>query len=167
MINKTIQDAFNKQIKEEIESAYLYLSMAGHFHSIGLDGMAQWMRTQTQEELVHAMKFFDHINERDGEVKLLPILTERHKKWASPLEAFQAAYAHEQFITGKINDLVKLAAQEHDHAASVFLQWFVTEQVEEEASTSKIAQRLEMIGDSAQGLLMLDQSLGQRTAASD
>lgn len=165
MISKKVQDAFNAQIKEEIESAYLYLSMAAHFNSVGLDGMAQWMRAQVKEELVHAMKFFDFINDRDGVVELQPIGVGRHKKWASALEAFQAAYGHEQYITGKINDLVKLAAQEKDNAASVFLQWFVSEQVEEEASTSKIAHRLEMIGDSVQGLLMLDQNLGQRSVS--
>jgi ferritin len=120
------------------------------------------MRAQTQEEMVHAMKFFDHIKDRDGRVELLD-LTQLETEWNSPLAAFQAAYEHEQFITGKINDLVKLAAEENDYAANALLQWFVTEQVEEEASTSKVAQMLERIGDSGNGLIMLDRELGTRT----
>ena len=167
MIKESVQKAFNEQIKEEVESAYLYLSMVGYFHSIGLDGMAQWMRIQVQEELAHAMKFFDFINERGGKVELLPISTQRHKEWASPLEAFQAAYKHEQHITSKINDLVQLARDENDNAAGIFLQWFVTEQVEEEANTSKVAEMLERIGDSGHGLFMMDEKLGQRTNVAD
>ncbi len=162
MIGKKMQEAINEQIKHELESAYLYLSMAAYFHSEGLDGMAQWMRAQTQEELVHAMKFFDHIRDRDGRVELLP-LAQPKREWTSPLQAFQEAYQHEQFISSKIDGLVKLAAAEGDHPASILLQWFVTEQVEEEASTSKVAQMLERIGDSGHGLVMLDRELGTRS----
>jgi ferritin len=162
MINEKIQEAFNEQIKHELESAYLYLSVAAYFHSLGLDGMAQWMRVQSQEEMVHAMKFFDHIRERDGTVEL-HALAEPKRKWASPLEAFQDAYKHEQFITSKINELVKLAREEDDLPAGVLLQWFVTEQVEEEASASKVAQMVERVGDSGHGILMLDRELGART----
>ena len=161
MIGKKMQEAINEQIKEELGSAYLYLSMAAYFHSKGLDGMAHWMRIQTQEEMVHAMKFFDHIVERDGRAILLA-LDQPKTSWSSPLEAFQEAYKHEQYITSRINDLVKLANRENDNAAAIMLQWFVTEQVEEEASTSKVAQMLELIGDSGQGLLMLDRELGTR-----
>jgi len=162
MISKKMQDVMNEQIKHELGSAYIYLSMAAYFHSIGLDGMAQWMRVQTQEEEVHAMKFFDHIKDRGGRAELLP-LAQPKKEWPSPLVAFQEAYEHEQFITSKINDLVKIAAEEGDHPASVLLHWFITEQVEEEASTSRVAQTLERIGDSGQGLIMLDRELGERT----
>lgn len=161
MINKEVREAFNEQIQHELYSAYLYLSMAAYFHSIGLDGMAQWMRVQCLEEQTHAMKFFDHIVERDDRVELLEI-KEPLKEWTSPLEAFRAAYNHEQFITGKINDLVKLSGEKGDYASNSILQWFVDEQVEEEASVSKIAQELEMIGNSGQGLLMLDRELGAR-----
>ena len=163
MIGKRVQDAMNEQIKHELESAYLYLSMAAYFESLGAKGMAQWMRAQTQEEVDHAMRFFDHITERDGRVELLA-LSKPQKDWASPLEAFKAAYEHEQFITGKIDELVRIAAEEGDHAAGIMLQWFVTEQVEEEASTSRVAQMLEQVGDSGTGLLMLDRELGTRTA---
>lgn len=161
MINKKIQEVFNQQIKHEFDSAYLYLSMAGYFHSLGLDGMAQWMRVQTQEEMVHAMKFFDHLKDRDGHIELLA-LDKPKTEWASPLNAFEEAYKHEQFITGKINDLVKIARDENDNAAGILLQWFVTEQVEEEQSTSKVAQELKLVGNEGQGVLMLDRELGTR-----
>ena len=163
MIGKRMQDAMNEQIKHELESAYLYLSMVAYFHSESLDGMAQWMTVQAQEELAHAMKFFNHIDERDGRVEL-KALSQPQKEWASPLEAFKAAHEHERFITGKINDLVKLAAEEGDHAASILLQWFVTEQVEEESSVHKVVELLKRIGDSGHGLIMADRELGTRTA---
>ncbi len=161
MIGNRMQDALNKQIKEEIGSAYLYLSMAACFHAAGLDGMAHWMKVQTQEELGHAMKIFEHIVARGGRAEV-PGIEQPKKEWDSPLDAFKAAYNHEQYITGKINELVKIAAEESDNAAGVFLQWFVTEQVEEEASTCKIVQMLERIGDSGNGLIMLDIQLGKR-----
>lgn len=162
MIGKRMQDAMNEQIKHELESAYLYLSMVAYFHSESLDGMAQWMTVQAQEELAHAMKFFNHIDERDGRVEL-KALSQPQKEWASPLEAYKAAYNHERFITDKINDLVKLASEEGDHAAGILLQWFVTEQVEEESSTLKVVDLLERIGDSGHGLIMADRELGTRS----
>lgn len=163
MIGKRMQDAMNEQIKHELESAYLYLSMVAYFHSESLDGMAQWMTVQAQEELAHAMKFFNHIDERDGRVEL-KALSQPQKEWASPLEAYKAAYNHERFITDKINDLVKLASEEGDYAAGIMLQWFVTEQVEEESSTLKVVDLLERIGDSGHGLIMADRELGTRSA---
>ena len=166
MIGKRMQDAMNEQIKHELESAYLYLSMVAYFHSESLDGMAQWMTVQAQEELAHAMKFFNHIDERDGRVEL-KALSQPQKEWASPLEAYKAAYNHERFITDKINDLVKLAAEEKDHAAGIMLQWFVTEQVEEESSTLKVVDLLERIGDSGHGLIMADRELGTRSAPAE
>ncbi|HER44494.1 MAG TPA: ferritin [Candidatus Eisenbacteria bacterium] len=162
MIDKKVRDGFNKQIQHELYSAYLYLSMAAWFHSKGMDGMAQWFRVQTMEEMTHAMKFFDHIIERDGEVELLEI-GKPPAEWASPLEATKDAYKHEQFITGKINELVKLSRNENDYASGSMLQWFVDEQVEEEANASKNVQRLEMVGDSGNGLLMIDREMGART----
>ena len=165
MISDKMQAAFNVQIREEMDSAYLYLSMAAYFESLGLGGMAQWMRSQTAEEIGHAMRFFDHIAARSGRV-MLHALKEPQGEWSSPLEAFQAAYKHEQYISGKINELVDLATAERDHATHAMLQWFVTEQVEEEASTLKIAEQLERIGDSGNGQLMLDRELGQRAIPS-
>jgi ferritin len=164
MINEKVRKAINDQIKHELESAYIYLSMSAYFNSAGLDGMAQWMRVQTKEEVEHAMKFFDHIHERNGRVELQP-LKPLKMDWSSPLEAFQDAYEHEQFITGKINELVKIAREEGDEPAAILLQWFVKEQVEEEANASKIVQMLERVGDSGPGLLMMDRELGKRGAS--
>jgi len=162
MIEGKVERAFNEQLKNELGSAYLYLSMAAYFHSLGLHGMAQWMRVQTQEETLHAMKFFDHIKDRGGRVKLAA-LAEPKPEWSSPLDAFRHAYKHEQFVTSKINELVKVAEGEDDQAAKTFLQWFVAEQVEEETSASKVVHMLERVGDSREGLLMVDGELGART----
>ncbi len=161
MIGKKMQDALNEQIKYELESGYLYLSMASYFHDQGLEGMAHWMMIQEKEERAHAMKIFDHLINRDGRVELRA-LAEPKREWASALETFKAAYQHEQFITGRIDELVRLAAQEGDNPAWVMLQWFVTEQVEEEASTFRIVGMLERIGPSGNGLFMLDRELGKR-----
>lgn len=161
MIGKRMQEAINEQIKHEMGSAYLYLSMAADFHAKGLDGMAQWMKVQAQEEVGHAVRFFDHLTERDGRIQLLAI-DQPQQEWDSALAAFEAAYGHEQLITGKINDLVKLAREENDNAAWIMLQWFVTEQVEEEASVSTVVDMLKLIGDSGHGLLMADRELVQR-----
>lgn len=161
MINKKIQDAFNGQIKNELESSYLYLSMAAWFHSEGLDGFAGWMKVQAKEETLHAMKFYDNIVERMGTVEL-PALSKPKAQWNSSLAAFQDAFRHEQLITSKINGLVKLADDQNDNAAGIFLQWFVNEQVEEESAASKIVQLLERIGASGAGLVMLDKQLGKR-----
>ena len=164
MIGKRMQEAMNEQIKHELESAYLYLSMVAYFNAEGLDGMAQWMTIQTQEEVAHAMRFFSHINEREGRVELLP-LAQPQKEWTSPLEAFKAAYGHEQFISGTIDKLVKVAEEENDNPAKIMLQWFVAEQVEEESSTKKVVELLERMGDSGHGLVMVDRELGARPAA--
>lgn len=161
MISEKMEKAINEQINAELFSAYLYLSMSACFHAAGLDGMAHWMAVQEQEEKAHAMKFFKHIVDRQGRVKLAAIEAPQFE-WASPLEAFEAAYKHEQYITGRINNLVKIAAEENDNAAGIMLQWFVTEQVEEEANTSKICDVLKRIGTSGNGLIMLDRQLEKR-----
>jgi len=156
-----MQDAMNDQIQHELGSAYLYLAMAAHFHSRGLGGMAQWMKVQTQEEMVHAMRFFAHIDERNGRIEL-KALAAPQKEWASPLAAFEAAFAHEQFITGRIDELAQIAREENDNAGLMMLQWFVNEQIEEEANVSKVIDLLKLVGDSGQGLLMADRELGSR-----
>jgi ferritin len=162
MIKKEIQEAFNQQINEEIYSSYLYLSMSAYFESVNLQGFAGWMRVQAQEELVHAMKFYSFIHERGGKV-VLKALKAPETEWPSPQGAFEAALKHEQHITGRINDLVALAMKENDHASAIFLQWFVTEQVEEEASAGEVLRKVTMIGDSPGPMFMLDRELGQRT----
>jgi ferritin len=161
MIKQRMQNVMNEQIQHEISSAYLYLAMAADFHSKNFDGMAQWMKVQAQEEMVHAMRFFEHIVDRNGRVEL-KALPEPSKDWTSPVEAFKAAYKHEQFITGRIDELVKVARDENDNAALMMLQWFVNEQIEEEANASKIVDMLTLIGDFGQGLLMADRELGAR-----
>jgi ferritin len=161
MINSAVEKAFNEQIKHELESAYLYYQMAAWFTSEGFDGMSSWMLIQKDEELFHAQKFFDHLLERGGKVKV-PSTAEPQHEWKNPLDAFQAAYKHEQFITGKINDLVKLAHKEADYAAVEFLQWFVKEQVEEEDSANKIVNKLRLVGSEGHAIMMIDAELGQR-----
>ena len=163
MITQRIQDVMNEQIKHETFSAYLYFSMAAYFHSKSLNGMAQWMKAQAQEEFAHALRFFNHINDRGGRIEF-QALEKPQADWDSPIAAFKAALQHEVFITGKINDLAKLADDENDRAAGIMLQWFVTEQVEEEDTVSTVIDMLELIGDFGHGLLMADRELGARIA---
>lgn len=161
MINEKIQDAFNEQLNAELYSSYLYLSMAAYFQSVNLEGMANWMRCQAQEEILHAMKFYNFINERAGRVVLSGI-EGPPVSWDSALAAFEDAYMHEQKVTGLINNLVDLAIQERDHAANAFLQWFVSEQVEEESSVDAVVHKLKLAGDQGSGLFMIDRELATR-----
>ena len=161
MINEKIQQAMNEQIKHEFESAYLYLAMSAWFTAQGWDGMAQWMRVQAKEEQAHAMKFYGHILEREGRLDLAA-LAKPKTEWSSPQNAFEEALKHEQFITGKINALMALSQETGDFASRSMLIWFVDEQVEEEASASKIVQTLSRIGSSGSGLVMIDRKLGKR-----
>jgi ferritin len=162
MIGKKMEEALNDQINAELFSSYLYLAMAAYFDSENLPGFAAWMRVQVQEETFHAMKIFDFVNERGGRV-VLKAIEEPAKEWKSPLAAFKAAYEHEQYITGRINDLVNLAVKEKDHATNSFLQWFVNEQVEEETSVDSVVQNLKMAEKAPGALFMLNRELGQRT----
>ncbi len=161
MIKKKLLDAVNAQIKNELESAYIYLSMCAYFHSQNLDGMAHWMRCQVHEETIHAMKFFDHILDRGGEVQL-PDLKQIKQTWKSTAEAWKDALEHERFITAKIHDLIRIAREENDYTAEPLLAWFSNEQIEEESQTEKIVQKLAMIGGSTEGLYMLDRELATR-----
>ncbi len=160
-MNPKVEKAFNEQINHELHSAYIYLAMAAFFDAKNLEGMANWMRVQVKEEYEHAMKFYAHINDRGGRVALQAVAQPKGE-WGSPLDAWKDAYKHEQFITSKIHDLVKLSRDEKDYAAENFLAWFVNEQVEEEVNTSKVVDTLEMIGPSGSGLVMLDKTLGKR-----
>jgi ferritin len=162
MLNTKMEKALNDQLNAEMYSSYLYLSMAAYFQSINLSGFATWMRVQTQEEMVHAMKFYDFINERGGRVNLGQI-EGPPAEWESPLAAFEAALEHEQKVTGLINSLMDLALEGRDHATQIFLQWFVTEQVEEEDSANEVIQKIKLMGDAQGGLFMIDRELGQRT----
>ncbi len=161
MITKKIEDALNKQINAELYSSYLYLSMSSYFDSIGLRGFANWMRIQTQEENSHAMKLYDYLLERGGRV-ILSSIDAPQIEWESPLKTFEATYVHEQKVTALINELVNLAIIEKDHATNNMLQWFVSEQVEEEASVSEILDELKFIGDNKSAIFMLNRELAQR-----
>ncbi|MDI6724315.1 MAG: ferritin [Methanobacterium sp.] len=161
MIKKRVLDALNSQLNAELYSAYLYLSMEAYFESIDLSGFANWMRAQAQEELTHAMKFYDYIVQRGERVDLTSI-DEPQKEWDSPLAVFEHVYEHEKKVTGLINDLVDISVAESDHATTNFLQWYVAEQVEEEESASGVLQRVKLTADSPGGLFMLDTELGQR-----
>ena len=161
MLNKSLEEALNRQLNAELYSAYLYLSMSAYFKNTGLDGFAQWMQVQAMEETTHAMKFYDFICDRGGRVIMEPI-EGPPSDWDSPLAVFEATVAHEEKVTGLINDLVNLAVEEKDHATSNFLQWFVSEQVEEEASANEAAQKLRLVDQSQGGLFMLDRELGAR-----
>jgi ferritin len=154
MLNQTVQNAMNEQIKNELYSAYIYLSMSAYFESTNLPGFANWMRMQEQEEKMHAMKFYDFIHERGGRI-VLQAIDQPPVKFESPLE---------QKVTAMINDLYALTVQEKDFASQIFLQWFITEQVEEEDNANRIIEMLKMIGDSRHGLLMLDRELAGRQA---
>lgn len=161
MLGKKMQDAMNEQIKNELYSAYLYLSMAAYFETENLKGFAHWMRVQAEEEQEHALKFFDFIHERGGRVALHAI-DQPPAEFESPLGVFEETLSHEQKVTSLIHDLYALALEESDYASQVFLHWFVDEQVEEEANATEILEQLKMVGDKTQGLLMLDRALGER-----
>ncbi|HPD97070.1 MAG TPA: ferritin [Synergistales bacterium] len=163
MIGKKMQDALNRQINEELFSSYLYLAMSADFQTKNLTGAAAWMSLQAEEERTHAMKFFHYLIERGGEVELLPI-DKPQKSWKTPLDAFRDAEKHEQHITACINSLADLAVEEKDYATQNLLQWFVNEQVEEEASVGEVVAKLEMVSDSRNGLFMMDRELGKRVA---
>ncbi|MBN1335015.1 MAG: ferritin [Deltaproteobacteria bacterium] len=161
MLKDDVERELNVQIGEETASAWLYLSMAAWFESMNLPGFANWMFVQAQEELVHARMFYDFVHERRGRV-ILGAIAAPPTEWASPLEAFEAAFAHEVHITERIHFLTGLADRVADYPTRVFLHWFVTEQVEEEASADEIVQKLRMLGETGSGLFMLDRELGTR-----
>ena len=161
MISNKMESAFNDQIAAEFYSAHLYLAMAAYLESIDLPGFANWMRTQFEEEDFHAHKMFDYVIERDGRA-LLKGFDAPPSEWKSPLDVFETAYSHEQKVTGLINNLVDIALAEKDHASNIFLQWFVNEQVEEEAAAKSIIQQLKLLGDSKAGLFQVDREMAQR-----
>jgi ferritin len=161
MLSDKMEKALNGQLNAELYSAYLYLSMAAYFEAAALPGFANWMRVQVQEELLHATKFFDYVNGRDGRVTLAAI-DGPPTEWDSPPAAFQHVLAHEQKVTGLIDGLVNLAAAEKDHGTHNFLQWFVGEQVEEESSANAVLQKVKLAGDSGGGMFMVDRELATR-----
>lgn len=161
MISNKIQDALNEQINAEFWSAYLYLSMAMHFEAEGRAGVANWFRIQWQEEQAHAQIFINYLNQRGGRVQLKAI-DAVPTSWESPLDAFNATLAHENKVTALINNLYALAEAENDYATRDRLNWFVTEQVEEEDNARQLIDKFSLIGDNGMGLYMLDQELASR-----
>ena len=161
-MDKKLLKEMNVQVNKEMYSGYLYLAMAAHFEAKNLQGFAHWMRLQAEEELEHGMKFFDFLNEV-GEVVELEAIDKPDNKFGSPVEIFEQVLEHEQFVTGRIHLLYKLAVETGEYPSQVFLQWFVNEQVEEEANATQILEQLKMVDNSANGLLMLDRALAQRS----
>ncbi len=161
MLSKKMIDALNEQINREMYSAYLYMSMSAHFTHEGLKGFANWFMVQYHEEMLHAMKIYEYMNLQGGRA-LLKSLKEPLSEFKSPLDAFIRTLDHEQFITKSINELVELALSEKDHATQIFLQWYVTEQVEEESNDNEIIAQLKIINDDPNGLMMLDRELAGR-----
>jgi ferritin len=162
MLTEKMQTALNGQLNAELYSSYLYLSMNAYFKSVNLDGFANWMYYQAQEELEHSMKFYDFVIQRGGKVVLTQIEAPP-TEWDSPMTVFEATLAHEQKVTGLINDLVEVALEERDHATNIFLQWFVSEQVEEEESVNGVLEQLKLMGDAQGGLFMIDRELAKRS----
>ncbi len=161
MISLKLQDAINAQINAELWSAYLYLSMGMHFENEGYSGIANWYRIQFKEEQAHAEIFMNYLNSRGGRVILAPI-AEVPTNWESPLAAFEATLAHEEKVTSLINALYHLAIEENDYATKGKLDWFISEQVEEEETARGIIDRLKLVNDNGMGLYMLDQELASR-----
>lgn len=161
MLTEKMEKAFNDQINAEFYSAYMYLSMVAYFQEINLPGFAAWMKAQSQEETFHAMKMYDYVCERGGRVLLAPIAGPP-TQWESPVEVMEAVLEHEQKVTAMINNLVDLAISEKDHASNIFLQWFVSEQVEEEDSVGDVLSKVKLMGGTGGGMFMLDRDLGQR-----
>ncbi len=161
MLKDTMEKALNDQVQWELYSAYIYLAMSAWFQAQGLPGFANWMRIQFQEETMHAMKFHDFILERGGRARLQAIDAPPHD-WKSPLAAFEHALEHEEGVTERINKLMSLAMEAKDHATAIFLQWFVTEQIEEEASVQDIIQKLKLTEGATGGMFMLDKDLAAR-----
>jgi ferritin len=162
MISKAMQEALNKQVNRELYSAYLYLSMSAYFESENLKGFAKWLTVQAKEELGHAMKIYEYIIQTGARAKMMPVEAPK-SEWRSALEAFENVAAHEKAVTGMINDLVDLAIKEKDHATNNMLQWFVKEQVEEEANANEIVEKIKAVGGDRPGpLFMIDHNLGKR-----
>ncbi|MBN1260604.1 MAG: ferritin [Anaerolineae bacterium] len=161
MLSKKIQDAINEQINRELYSGYLYLAMSAYCEAENFPGIANWMKVQAEEEQEHAERFYDFVNDRGGRVYLKAI-DEPPTDFGTPLDIFQASLEHEQFITSSINELYALALAENDYATQIMLQWFISEQIEEEKNASDIVALLEKVGNNVNGLLMVDRQLAQR-----
>ncbi len=162
MVNEKMENALNSQINKELYSAYLYLAMQAYFQELDLQGFVNWMNIQVQEEVAHAMGLYNYVIERGAKV-VLNSIDKPETNWKTPLEIFENVLKHEQFVTSSINTLMDIAEEIRDHAAKSFLQWYVKEQVEEEASAGAVLAKLKLIGNDANALLQLDKDLAART----
>ena len=163
-MKESVQQAIGDQIREEFYSAYFYLAAAGYFESVSLTGFADWMRQQSREEITHALKFFDFLLDR-GSRGVLQAIAQPPHEFTSPLDVFSQALEHERLVTARINDLYALTVREQDYPAQVLLQWFITEQVEEEKTTGQLVEELRMIGDNSSALLLLNNTAAARRTA--
>ena len=163
MLSQSVQEAINSQVTKEFYASQLYLAMSAHFEAANLRGFAHWMRLQSEEERGHALRFFDHVLERGGQVEL-DAVEAPPAEFGAPVDVFRQALQHEQKVTASIHAIYALAAQEKDFATQVFLQWFISEQVEEEANATGMIERLRMAGDDSAALLMLDAEVKGRGA---
>ncbi|MBT8045616.1 MAG: ferritin [Pontiella sp.] len=163
MISDKMQKELNEQVNKEFYSAYMYLAMSAYCNTIGLPGFAHWMRLQYEEENMHVTRMYDYILNQGGEIHLKAI-EEPPTEYGTPIEVFEQTLEHEQFITKSIHKLMSLAVQETDYATQTFLQWYVTEQVEEEANVNDILLPLRMVGEDKSGLMLIDQQLSGRAA---
>lgn len=161
MISESVQQAINKQIDLEFSSSHAYLAMAAYFENLDLSGFAHWFRVQSQEEVIHAMKFFDFLADRGGRVVLGPV-AEPQSEFSAPLDAVEHALGHERRVTAAINAIYALAAGENDFATTSFLKWFIDEQVEEEKNAEQLIQRLRLVGGDGMGLFLIDRELAAR-----
>ncbi len=161
MLNKKLEAAISDQINYELYSAYLYFGMAAAMEDLSYPGLAHWMRVQANEEMFHAAKLFDYVYSRDGQVKL-PAVKEVPTKYKNALEAFEAAYKHEQSVTARFNKWYDLCLAEKDHVTGSFIQWFITEQIEEEDNVRTIVDRLKRVSDNPDALYKLDVELSAR-----
>ncbi len=166
MLSKKMEKALNEQINKEMYSAYLYMAMSADTTYRGLDGFANWFMVQYHEEMEHATRIYNYINEQGGKVELQGI-DQPPTKFKDPVDMFKKTLEHEQFITKSIHELVDLAKKENDYATEIFLQWFVTEQIEEEANDNEIIGKLEIVGNKGNGLYMIDRELAQRKFVSE
>ena len=161
MISEKIQEALNEQVNKEFYSAYLYLAMSAYCDTVGFPGFANWMRQQYEEEILHVTKMYDYILDQGGQIHLKQI-DEPPKEFGTPVDVFEKTLEHEQYVTGLIHNLMDLAVGEKDYATQAFLQWYVTEQVEEESNVNDILAPLRMVGKEGGGLMMIDQQLAKR-----
>ena len=164
MLNKEITEALNEQINKEIFSAYLYMSMSAYTNDLALKGFANWFMVQYHEEMFHAMKMYEYVQSQ-GESVVLKAIDAPQTTFESPLDVFEKTLEHEQVVTRSINDLMNLAIDQRDHATKIFLEWYVTEQVEEEDTANDMIAQLKMIGDDPHALLMMDRELAARASS--